>query len=396
MFPDGPPAAPGQERFAPMPLPSCPCTDHRLPRPPRRFPTARGGARVGRALALGALLLACAGPLRAATPPVAAATPSRAAPIPPGAIPPGTALARIVLAPLPLGVRVLGEVDSLGKTTLVAPVTGEVVGPFLGEGEVPVHAIIARNVPATLRSALAAARANLLFARAAAARTRQLVAQRLRTQIALDQARRNLAEAEGQLAGLRRQATQQVIRAPFAGTLHYLIAPGTVVYKGTPIATLNGRATPWIDARLSPAEAAGLHAGDPARVTATSWAGPAVVVSVGRDARPLGLVRVRLGLPAGNPLLPGEWVWVRLTRPGAPALAVPRAALLMRGAQTLVFVRRHGRAHEVPVRVLAERDGRAFVTGTLKAGEQVALRHVARLAEGTKLPTAPDPLGARR
>lgn len=295
------------------------------------------------------------------------------------------ATAPVVLAPVPHRVRVLGEVDSLGKTTLVAPVTGQVVGPFLAEGEVPAGAVLARNVPATLQSSLAGARADLAYARAAEARTRQLVAQRLRTRIALDQARRNLAEAEGRLEGLRREAAQQVIKAPFAGTLHYLIAPGTVVYKGTPVASLSGRATPWIDARLPPEAASGIRAGAAARVAGSGWSGTARVASVGRDARPLGLVRVRLDLPPGNPLVPGEWVWVRLRHPGPPAPTVPRAAVLMRGARSLVFVLHGGRVHAVTVRVMATTRGRDWLAGPLHASERVAVTHVTRLAEGSRI-----------
>jgi membrane fusion protein, multidrug efflux system len=350
-------------------------------RPPRRgtstHPTAQRlsprSRRLGRAL--GALLAALgAGPACAAAPPALAVV-----------------TAPVVLAPVPHWVRVLGEVDSLGKTTLVAPATGKVVGPFLAEGEVPAGAVLARNVPATLQSALAGARADLAYARAAEARTQQLVVQRLRTRIALDQARRNLAEAEGRLEGLRREAAQQVIKAPFAGTLHYLIAPGTVVYKGTPIASLSGRATPWIDARLTPEAARGIRSGDGARISGSGWSGTARVVSVGHDARPLGLVRVRLDLPPDNALVPGEWVWVRLSHPGPPAPAVPRAAVLMRGARSIVFVLDAGRVHAVTVKVVAATGRRDWLAGPLHPGERVAVTHVTRLAEGSRIALATGP-----
>ncbi len=352
---------------------------------PRRAHRRRGLATVvirGAAVlpvAAGLLCGAGLGAARAAGPPPVAVT-----------------TAAVVEAPVPHVLRALGEVDSLGRTTLVAPVTGAIVGPFLAAGEVAAGAVVARNVPAALQGALAGARADAAYARAAAARTRQMVAQRLSTQIALDQAQRNLAQAEGRLDGLTREAAQQVIRAPFAGTLHYLIAPGAVAYKGTPIATISGRATPWIDARVPPAAARGVAVGAAARIAAQGWSGTGRVVSVGRDARPLGLVRVRVDLPRGNPLIPGEWVWVRLDRPGPPAPAVPAGALLMRGARTTVFVLRAGHAHAVAVRVLAEQGGRAWLAGPLHAGERVAVGHVTRLAEGSPVAPEPDPPGRAR
>ena len=348
--------------------------------PPALVLRRRGGMSPG-LVAGAAVLLAALG-----------AAPARAAAPPPVAI----ARAPVVLAPLPQELRVLGKVDSLGQTTLVAPVTGRIVGPFLAGGQVAAGAVIARNLPPTLQTALASARAGVAFARAAAARTRQLVAQHLRTTIALDQAQRDLAQAEGRLDGLRQEAAQQVISAPFAGTLEYLLAPGTVVVQGTPVARLSGRATPWIDARLPPAAARQVTPGAAARIAASGWSGVGHVRSVGQDARPLGLVRVRIGLPAGNPLLPGEWVWVRLDRPGPPLPSVPLAAVLMRGAHSEVFVLRGGAAHAVAVRVLAAQAGRAWLAGPLHPNEMVATTHVTRLAEGSRVVLAEAPSGPAR
>ena len=298
---------------------------------------------------------------------------------------------RVVLSAVPHELRALGEVESLGRTTLAAPMTGKIVGPFQTEGEVAAGAVIARNVPANLQSSIASARADVAMAKAAFARTRQLVAQRLRTGIALDQARRAFAQARDKLDGLREEAAQQVIRAPFAGTLRYLVSPGTVTYKGTPIATLSGRGTPWIDIHVPPDAARCLHAGERARIAATGWSGTGRVASVGHDARPLGLVQVRIGLPDGNPLVPGEWAWVRLTRPGRPAPTVAESAVVMRDGRSIVFVLQRGLAHAVPVRVLAEWNGRAWIAGPLHAGQRVAVTHATRLVEDSRITAHSDP-----
>lgn len=304
---------------------------------------------------------------------------------------------RVVLSAVPYALRALGEVGSLGRTTLAAPMTGEITGPFQTEGEIAAGTIIARNVPPNLQSSIASARAGVAMAKAAFARTRQLVAQRLRTGIALDQAHRALVQARDRLDGLREEAAQQVIRAPFAGTLRYLVSPGAVAYKGTPIATLSGRGTPWIDIHEPPEAARAIHAGERARIAATGWSGTGRVMSVGHDARPLGLVQVRIGLPDGNPLVPGEWAWVRLTRPGRPAPAVAESAVVMRDGRSMVFVLRGGLAHAVPVRVLAERNGRAWIAGPLRAGQRVAVTHAARLVEGSRPTVQSDPsLGVTR
>jgi RND family efflux transporter MFP subunit len=318
---------------------------------------------------------------------LAAVLPARAADGPPVSV----TSAPVTLVAAPQEERALGKVDSLGKTTLSAPVTGEIVGPFQTEGEVTAGTVIARNVPPALQSSITRARTDVALARAAYARTRQLASHQLSTQLALIQARRNLARATANLDGLRQEAAQQVIKAPLAGTLHYLISPGTVVYKGTPIATISGRATPWIDLRVPPKDARQVSVGARAQIAAAGWSGTGRVISVGRDARLLGLVRVRVGLPVGNPLVPGQWVWVQVTRSGRPTPSVPAGALVMRGGRTMVFVLQGGRARAVFVHVLTESGRRAWLAGPLRAGEQVAVTHAARLAEGSRVHILSDP-----
>lgn len=274
-------------------------------------------------------------------------------------------------------------VDSLGKTTLTAPVTGEIEGPFHTKGEIAAGAVVARNVPAALRGQIANAQAQLQYTRTALRMTRQLATQRLKTALDVAQAQRNLVQAKDQLAGLQTEAGQQALRAPFAGTLHYLVAPGTVVYRGTPVATISGRAKPWIDLRVTPGAAQGITVGETATISGTTWQGRGRVVSVGQDARPWGLVRVRIGLPSGSPLLPGEWTRVRLMHGGVPAPVVPSAAVVMRGAKAMVFVIRQHRAHAVAVHILAESRRQTWVRGALRAGEKIAVVGVTRLADGS-------------
>lgn len=318
---------------------------------------------------------------------LAAVPPARAADAPPVSV----TSAKVALIAAPKEVRALGKVDSLGKTTLSASVTGEIVGPFQTEGEVKGGTVIARNVPPALQSSITRARADVALAQAAYARTRQLASHQLSTQLALIQARRKLAQAQSNLAGLRQEAAQQVIKAPVAGTLRYLIAPNTVVFRGTPVATISGRATPWIDLRVPPRDARQVHVGAPAQISATGWSGIGRVESVGHDARLFGLVRVRVGLPDGNPLIPGEWAWVQVTRAGRLAPSVDASALVMHAGRTMVFVLQNGQARAVVVHVLAERGGRAWLAGPLHAGQQVAVTHAARLVEGSRVAIQSDP-----
>ncbi|WP_298225225.1 efflux RND transporter periplasmic adaptor subunit [Acidocella sp.] len=289
--------------------------------------------------------------------------------------------------PIPLMVRALGVVNSLGQTTMMATMTGEIEGPFDTQGEIAKGAVVARNVSPLLQDQLATARAQLKYARIVLQRTLDLAQQNLRTDLDVALAQRNLAQAQSSLAALQQQTGMQAMRAPFSGTLHYLVAPGTVVYRGTPVATISGRATPWVDIRVSPADANDLRQGEEAEISVGAWHGQGKVLSIGQNARVWGLIRIRIGISGANPLIPGEWARVLLTQYGTSATTVPRAALVMRGANALVFVIGQHHAHEVHVQILATFKQHAWVKGALHAGETVAVSSVGRLKDGSYVVT---------
>lgn len=285
--------------------------------------------------------------------------------------------------PLPIVVRALGDVNSLGQTTLTATITGKIQGPFDTEGTVAAGAIVAHNVSPALQAQLASARAQLKYANIALKRTSALAHEKLQTDLDVALAQRNQAQAESSLVTIQQQANEQVMRAPFAGTLHYLVAPGTVVYRGTPVATINGRAAPWVDIKVSPATSQDIKLDEEAEVSDGTWHGVGHVLSIGQNARSWGLIRIRISLPVDSPLIPGEWARVRLIQNGAPATTVPQAALVMRGAKAMVFVIGQHHAEEVPVQVLADNNKNVWVKGQLQARERVAISGVTRLKNGS-------------
>ncbi len=346
----------------------------------RRYLTLNNVLRSRRRLVEAAVIIALAAPLASAvagepaTGTAAQGAPSLNVPV---------VTARVRLSAVPTVLSALGMVDSLGKTTLTAPVTGKIEGPFQTKGQVAAGTVVARNVPPALHGQIAEARVQVQYAHTILRRTEQLVRQNLRTALDMALARRNFEQAKNQLADLRQEAGQQVMRAPFAGTVHYLVAPGTVVYRGTPVVTISGKAVPWIDVRVRPGVAGGVRVGEVATVAADSWHGNGRVVSVGQDARPWGLVRIRIGLPRSSPLIPGEWTRVLLMRRGSLEPVVPNAAVVMRGAKAMVYVIRHQHAEMVPVHILADLHRETWVAGSLRAGEKVAVGGVTRLVNRT-------------
>ena len=285
--------------------------------------------------------------------------------------------------------HVIARVRSVNHVTLGAPLSGRVWEPRRPVGEVRAGTLLARITPPGLQASLQAARTQLRLAHINVQRNQVLYRDGVVSLQTLQSSRATEKQMQAQAQALQGQLADQAIRAPFAGILDYQVPGGAVVGAGTPIVTLDGRGTPWIEALVSPMTAMHLTPAQPVRIRFESWSGSGRVHSVGHSARQSGLVAVYVTPPPHAPLLPGEWVHLSFDAPPAPALVVPLPAVVMRGSAAMVFRERAGRALRVPVTVLGTRDGRAWVEGALRAGEPVVVRGAGRIANGTPLLTAP-------
>ncbi len=286
-------------------------------------------------------------------------------------------------------IDVLARVESADHTVLAAPVTGRVQGPFLHPGAAAAGAVIARVEVPGLMAQIRAAQANARLAATDLRRQQQLAQRGLVAQQSLDQARVNVQQADAALLALQRQNAQSILRAPFAGTLAYLVSAGTVVYRGTPVATLLGRGQPWARAELTPRQMRRVAVGMGVQWHAGDLHGAATVRSLGQSARTAGMVPVYVALPASSSLLPGQWLWLQLALPRAPAWRVPNAAVVWRGARSEVFVLRAGHAYAVPVQVLAAHGGMSWVRGALGSPATLIISGAARLQDGVAVAVRP-------
>ena len=292
-------------------------------------------------------------------------------------------VAVVAAAPTHQENTVLATVESNGRVTLTATVTGRVLGPLLPVGQIPAGALVARIAPPGLQATTSAAQARVAFSRGQWFRSRKLYADGVLSRQDVEQAKLALDESRSALRVLQAQSDQQQLTSPFAGSLHYLVPAGAVVNTGQPIATLAGRGTPWVHAYVTPAVAQGLRMGMLVGLDDSNWQGHGKIRSVGQSARHLGLVSVYIDLPARSPLLPGEWLQLRLPARGTTAFVLPTASIVMRGARTEVFAVRDGRAVIVPVRIVASRGDRTWVSGDLRVGEPVIRSGNTRLIAGT-------------
>lgn len=277
-------------------------------------------------------------------------------------------------------VSVMGQVKSVGMVTLTAPMTGRVEGPFQPTGMIPAGAVIAFINPPGLQARLQAAQAQVEYTKIALQRNQRLLKDGVVAQAAVDTSSVTYQQALDSAHALQAERADQSLTAPFAGNIHYLIAPGAVVTAGSPIAKLSGRAQPWVEALVPPPTAYQLRKGTPAVLRGDYWQGSGEIRSVGSSARQSGLVSVVIRLPEHTPVLPGEWLSVKLQTAAKQAVTVPVAAVVMHGARAIVYLDIRGHAHPVSVRVLGTGQGVAHVVGDLKAGEQVVLSGNTRLS----------------
>ncbi|MBU2788193.1 efflux RND transporter periplasmic adaptor subunit [Acidithiobacillus thiooxidans] len=282
-------------------------------------------------------------------------------------------------------VSVMGQVKSVGMVTLTAPMTGRVVGPFQPPGMVSSGAVIAHIDPPGLQAQLQAARAQVDYAQIALQRNQRLLKDGVVARSTVDSSEVAYKQALGNARALRAEQTDQTLTAPFTGSINYLVVPGAVVTTGTPIATLSGRARPWVEALVPPQDAFRVAKGSFVRLQGNGWQGSGRVRSIGNSARQSGLVSVVIRLPTHSALLPGEWISVHLQVPREHTLAVPVTAVVMHGAHALVFIDELGHARPVPVKVVGTEHGIARIIGHLKAGEQVVMSGNTRLSNQTPL-----------
>ena len=286
-------------------------------------------------------------------------------------------------------VRVIARVRSINHVSLSAPLSGRVWEPTRPVGEVRAGTLLARVSPPGLQASLQAARTQLRLAQLNVQRNHILYHDGVVSLQVLQGSRATEKQMQAQTQALEGQLANQALRAPFAGIVNYQVPTGAVVSAGTPIVTLDGRGTPWIEALVSPRSAMRLTRGQPVRIRLSGWSGTGRVHSIGHSARQSGLVALYVTPPSHAPLLPGEWVHLRLEQKPQSAFVVPLNAVVMQGANAVVFCDQAGRARSVPVRVLGTRGDRAWIRGALPAGAPVVARGAGRLVNGSALLVQP-------
>jgi cobalt-zinc-cadmium efflux system membrane fusion protein len=200
-----------------------------------------------------------------------------------------------------------------------------------------------------------------------------------------DQARAKLRAfglSDGSVSALLRGGSSRAdgtfdLLAPGAGRITtdaFLV--GERVEPGRVLFTVAAGDRVWVEAQMTPADAARTDVGMDARITArgTTSVGKVVVSAAATSERTRTVpVRIEVSSASGS-LRPGELVEARIAAgAGAATLALPESAIVLLSNQPTVFLARDNHRFEpVPLQVGETRDGWTVVKEGMKAGDAYA------------------------
>lgn len=292
--------------------------------------------------------------------------------------------------------RALGTVAARESVTVTAKVSETVEKVHFESGQA-----VARGAPlVTLtgqqqQAALASALANADEAERQFQRMSQLGNQQLVARAAVDAQRASRDATRAQVAQIRANLADRVIRAPFPGVLGIRqVSPGALVTPGTVIATLDDVARVYVDFPVPETELAGVAVGQVLSGTTGAWpgrrfAGIVSVVSARLDSGSRAAI-VRGDFPnPGAALKPGMLVEVAITRGVRPEVVVPEIAIQQIGNETFAWrVNADGSVAKAIVEVGGRVPGKVLVRSGLAAGDRIVTDGVGKLREGSRVAAA--------
>ena len=289
--------------------------------------------------------------------------------------------------------RALGTVHAREAVTVTAKVSETVQQVHFESGQQ-----VARGAPLVTLSgqqqqaSLASAEAALKEAEQLYQRQDQLAKQQLIARASLDAQRATRDAARAQVAQIRANLSDRVIRAPFAGVLGIRqVSPGALVTPGTVIATLDDIARVYVDFPVPETELADVGAGQALRGRVATFGerdfdGTVATVSTRLDAASRAAT-VRGDFPNPEGLLkPGMLVEINLARGTRQALVVPEIAVQQIGSETFVWrVKADGTVEKASVEVGGRVPGKVMLNNGVEAGQRIVIEGVGKLQVGAKV-----------
>lgn len=291
------------------------------------------------------------------------------------------------------GLRALGTVQAREAVTVTAKVSETVQQVHFDSGqEVKRGAPLVTLSGQQQQASLASADATLKEAEQLYQRQQQLAAQQLIARASLDTQRATRDAARAQVAQIRANLSDRVIRAPFSGVLGIRqVSPGALVTPGTVIATLDDISRVYVDFPVPETELAGVGPGQALAGRAGTYGGrefdgTVSAVSARLDASSRAAT-VRGDFPNPDRMLkPGMLVEISLSRGSKPALVVPELAVQQIGSETFVWrVKADGTVEKADVVVGGRIPGKVMLKDGIRAGERIVVEGTGKLQPGAKV-----------
>jgi membrane fusion protein (multidrug efflux system) len=287
----------------------------------------------------------------------------------------------------PVTEEVVGTVRARQHATLEAKVSGriEALPVKLGERVEPGQ-LIARLEAEEIRARLDQAAAALEQAERDHKRVAALFAQQGATQAELDAADSRLRGARGAVSEAKAMLGYVEVTAPFAGLVtKKWVDVGDLAVPGKPLVDIQDPAVLQLEADVPEAIASSVTIGArmEVRVDSVTNTFSGVVSELAPVADPSSRTfRVKLDLPAGNGLMPGQFARLRVPIGESRSLRVPLTALVRRGQIEIVFVVNGNRAQLHLVKTGEQVGSEIEVLSGLDSGQAVVVDGAAVLSDG--------------
>jgi membrane fusion protein (multidrug efflux system) len=303
---------------------------------------------------------------------------------------------RVVLQPFHDTLQALGTASAHESVTVTAKVSETVQRVHFDSGDqVARGAVLVTLSGQQQQAALAQARAAALEAERLYRRQSELASQQLIARSQLDTQRAARDSAQAQVAQVRAQLGDRVIRAPFAGVLGIRqVSPGALVTPGTPIATLDDLSSVYVDFPVPEAALAQVGPGQQVRGRTEAYRGrdfAGVVETVAARIDPATrAVTVRAAFPNPDRVLrPGMLVTVQVQRPRRQALLVPEIAVVQVGQTSFVYrVRDDATVEQARVALGVRGDGKVEILEGLESGDRIVVDGTGKLRPGARIAAA--------
>ena len=297
----------------------------------------------------------------------------------------------------------VGSLEAVQGVTVTAELSGKVVriafdpGAYVQAGDLLVQQDISSET-----AQLRADEATLALKKANHERSRELLAEKVTTRAAYDQALAEYRQAEAAIDNIRSIIAKKTIRAPFAGRLGIrLVNLGQILEGGQPIVSLQSLDPIFVNFSLPQEDVARIQLGLTVRIATDAL--PDEVIE-GRITAISPLVdeatrNIRIQATVDNQkerLRPGMYAAVEVILPEAdPVLVIPTTAVLYAPYSDSVFVVEDGPAEgegaaalvlrQQFVRLGDQRGDFVAVTSGLKEGEAVVSTGVFKYRNGQRV-----------